>query len=131
MSAEHVLVVAKSDDWHDDDPAWDFAVECCNPDQCNGFIECDKAHDGMDPNEETSPAYDQTENVLIHGEHHDWHYGFGWCVPFNGCVVKGVGNWTDSAWDIASDHGAGRFVVEDEWDDDCSLLFVRPEGVTP
>lgn len=104
--------------------AYAATIECSDPAACDGWIECDKDHDGYDPEDETSPAYDEFEDVMIHGVPHDWHYG--WTVPYAGCPVVGS---CHLGWDVPEGipmDRPGRYLVDDEWDDSLvSLTLVR------
>lgn len=63
----------------------------------------------------------------IHGVLHEWRWGHGWTVPFEGCVVADNVHrgWSDDASDIAIEHGIGTHVVDDDWDDtDLRLTYV-------
>lgn len=127
----HLLHVTTGGGHTIQEPEWKFSIECVDPTSCGGWQECDGDHDGYDPEEETSPAYDEEEDVLIHGVLHEWRYG--WTIPYEGCPVADALNWStiDSAWDLAQQHGAGVHVVDDDWDDTyCTLMWVRtlPSG---
>lgn len=116
--SDHILVVEKADDWHEDEPYFDLAIECATPATCNGWIECREPHEGFDPDDESSPAFDQLEDVLIHGVNHEWKYGHGWAVAYEGCIVA----WdhdhvVEYGSDIAHEHGEGRHQVDSDWDD--------------
>ena len=142
----HILVVTKSDDWHPDQHDYDFAIECVEPDLCNGWWECREEHgvDGLDADlgpydadaPEDAPWYDEDE-FEFHGVMHTWRYSAGWTVPFPGCVVAAQGCLPDEALNIAHAHGEGRHVVDDEWGDpgELWLHYVvpadTPAEVTP
>lgn len=112
----HVLTITRSADWDHEDPAYDFAITCVEPKLCNGYWECSGDHSGFDPNDETSPAYDE-EEFQIHGEWHTYRYSIGWTVAYPGCVVATCDSLGDSAHWIADEHGPGHFIVDDEWGD--------------
>lgn len=134
MTREHHLTITPDDDGDDfDTPGWQFEITCLAPTKCGGFQECPDEHqvagvsaaDGPDA-DESAPWFDE-EEFEFHGVMHEWRYGFGWTVPFDGCVVSDALNWNcDSAADIADRHGAGVHVVDDEWDDSsCTLIWVK------
>ena len=108
-----------------DDPAIKWRIECSDPAACPGWMECPENHAGYDPNVEESPAFDQYEDVMIHGVAHEWRTDYGWTVPFDGCPVQDGG---DDASDIAHEKGVGRWEVDDDWDDTtCYLTVIEPE----
>ena len=122
----HVLVI---DDTENN--GWTF--ECPGQPACSGWEECrDPAgHEGFDPEDEDSPAFDEYEDVEIHGVFHEWQWGYGWTVPFVGCVVDENGcDLPYELWDREQDrYKPGRWIVNDDWDDtDCTLILVGPEG---
>lgn len=156
---EHLLTITKATDWEPDEPSWDWSITCTTPDRCDGWWECPEAHvvDGIDaadgPYENDCPgwhgpyALNEAENTaraaaggphwpwcdddehMFHGVAHTWRYGFGWTVPFPGCVVQASDTVGDYALDIAADHGEGVYVVEDDWDDTyCTLVLVGRAG---
>ena len=131
MSVErgHHLIVTKGPDWTEDDPEYRWTVTCLNPNACNGWQECPEDHNGYDPKDKDSLAYDEWEDVEIHGVLHEWHWGHGWTVPYEGCcVADNLNCWggVDSADDIAQEHGVGTHVVDDDWDDtDLTLTWVK------
>lgn len=130
----HHLIVTKSDDWTEDEPDFDHDVVCLDPPSCGGWQECLDPHevDGVSAAEgpydspEDAPWCDE-EEFTFHGVLHEWRYGYGWTVPFPGCVVAANDHVCDSAYDIGRRHGEGTYVVDDEWDDTyCTLLYVGP-----
>lgn len=71
------------------------------------------------------PWCDEDEFVF-HGVPHTWRYGYGWTVPFEGCVVDANDSCVDEAYDIAREHGPGTHEVDDDWDETtCYLIWVR------
>lgn len=123
----HVLTIKPNDFHTEDDPSWDWEVACTRPERCNGWEECSKDHPGMDPTDEESPAYDQYEDVEIHGILHEWQWSYGWTVPYVGCIVNsGLADLFDSVYEIARDSGPGEYRVDDDWDDgDCYLAAIE------
>lgn len=130
----HLLHVAKTADWHPDEHDWDIKVTCLNPDRCDGWQECPGNHeqdgisaaDGPWEGDEDAPWFEE-EEWDFHGVAHTWRYGYGWTVPYPGCVVADNDNVREQGWEIAEEHGAGVYAVEDEWDDDyVTLNYLRP-----
>lgn len=129
--SEHILHVAADGDG--------FTIECVAPDTCNGWIECTEAHaaDGIDATDgpyncdESAPWCDEDE-WEFHGKVHAWRYGYGWTLPYPGCVVAGSGaEPPDDVWETTDDGEhrlkPGRWLVDDDWDDtDCHLALVGP-----
>lgn len=128
----HILTVTEADDYDPKYPSFNHSVECLNVDKCGGWIECDQPHevdgrsaeDGPDDSDDGAP-WKGYSDFVFHGVSHEWQDGYGWTVPYQGCVVAAADHY-DAAADIALDHGCGRHEVEDEWDDtDCTLIHVR------
>ena len=91
----------------------------CGP----GWIECDGDHTGFDPDDETSPAYDEWEGVMIHGVPHDWHL-CEWTVPYTGCPVTDFAREQD--FDGIDLSRPGRWLLDVDWDDDdCYMTVIR------
>ena len=81
----------------------------------------------MDPDDETSPAFDEFEGVMIHGESHDWTWGHNWTVPCEGCPVVNGDYDTPDGVELDGPH---RYLLDTDWDDtDCYLSVVREVGV--
>lgn len=112
----------------DRDDAYAFRVECSAPGQCSGWQECPDSHEGMDPEDEDSPAFDQFEDVMIHGALHEWMSPHGWTVPYSGCPVEGIGSW--EAPDGLDMSRPGRYLLDVEWDESEAYLAVVEE-ITP
>jgi hypothetical protein len=110
----HNLAITKSVHWTPDEPDWDFTIKCLTPNTCNGWIECLGDHAGYDPEDEESPAFDQYEDVEIHGMLHKWYATNNWVIPFLGCVVD-ASEWIDDAREIARLEGLGTYRVAGEW----------------
>jgi hypothetical protein len=96
-------------------------VEC--PVGCNGWQECtedvhkvpgyDGVNDGPYESDEDAPWCDE-EEYEFHGVLHTWNgNGYGWTIPFNGCVVS-ANDYSDP-YDIPE--RAGKWLVDDDWDD--------------
>lgn len=124
----HILTVTGTID----DDAYEYSVECLNPDLCGGWQECDQPHEVSGISAAGGPyAADESDpwcgvdEFEFHGTVHTWQFG-RWTVPYPGCVVAGNDAVCDSAWDILAEHGQGRYVVDDDWYDEhsCLLLFV-------
>lgn len=123
----HVLVVSLAADSIPEEPAYDFTVECLAPSLCGGWQECTGDHliGHAEPNPEDDE--DCSDELEFHGVEHAWRPGYGWTVPFPGCIVADrVGQWDSGEWEIASEHGPGRHAVEDDWDDsELTLYFIE------
>ena len=118
----HVLVIepdaAYAERFPDAPVKYRWRIECANTDLCGGFQECPESHqidgepvnDGPWESDESAPWYEQ-DYFTFHGVEHEWHYGWNWTVPFEGCVVKA--NAEDQPiWPMRT----GRWQVDDEWD---------------
>jgi hypothetical protein len=134
VSAErgHIVTIRESEDHHPDDPDYRYGIECVAPEKCGGWQECLEPHevdgksaaDGPWSCDSADPWCDEDE-FEFHGVVHTWHYGYGWTVPFDGCVVQASDSGWGDLYEIARDYGPGRYVVADEWDDtDCYLTYV-------
>lgn len=103
--------------------AWAWRIECSDPASCPGWIECDKDHSGMDPEEENSPAHDQYEDVSIHDVLHEWRDSC-WVIDHPGCPVQSADADTPHGLDQTKE---GRYPVEADWDGtDCTLMLIEP-----
>lgn len=119
-------ITLTNDHW---DGAWVCFIVCSDPSDCPGWQECDKNHQGYDPEDEDSPVYDQYEDVMIHGELHNWHDGgFGWTVEYDGCPVQG-NPFLDTPDGIPLDRH-GTYLLDDDWDD-ADLYLTLVKEVTP
>lgn len=134
----HILVVTKSDDWHPDQHVYDFAVECVEPDLCDGWWECHEKHevDGLSAEGgpwdcDVSDPWCDEEVFTFHGVEHTWRGALGWTVPFPGCVVAAQDCLSDEAWPIARECGEGRYPVEDEWGDPGEMRLLPLAADTP
>lgn len=108
--------------------AWTHSIECSDPSDCPGWQECPESHAGMDPDEEDSPAYDQYEDVEIHGVLHDWKSEYGWTVPFEGCpVVECAAFWGNDVDGKYDPNRPGRYLLDVKWDDQSVYLTVVEE----
>lgn len=103
-------------------------IECSDPAACPGWVECDGDHAGFDPEDETSPGYDRWEDVMIHGELHDWRWGHGWTVAYSGCPVIGFAEFDppDECYPLRP----SRWPVDVDWDDTVCVVTVAasPDG---
>lgn len=135
----HLLTITKSDDWHEDEPCWDWSLTCQAPNLCGGWWECSETHevDGLSASDgpyacETSAPWCDEDEFEFHGVTHTWRYGWGWTVPYEGCVVQ-TADIGDGVDDIAREHGEGTYEVDDDWDEtSCYIAFgtrVLPPGV--
>lgn len=135
----HHLIVTKDDDDFDPEyPYFKTAVVCLSPAKCGGWQECRESHEmpGMPTNDgpwdsdESAPWCDQ-DYFTFHGVEHEWRSGYGWTVPFEGCVVAADDSVGDNAHDIGVAHGEGTYLVDDDWDDEYVTLAIIERVVTP
>ena len=97
-----------------------WRIECSDPASCPGWVECAEDHDGYDPEDEDSPAFDEYEGVMIHCVPHDWHGSF-WTVEYAECPV--AASWADLELPDDIDTGTdGRHLVDVEWEETCCYL---------
>lgn len=140
----HHIVITKSPDWHEDDPCWDGEIVCVTPETCEGWQECLEDHGGADPGEcpgehpddrdaprsEHVPWCDEYE-FEFHGVVHTWQYGYGWTVPYQGCVVIGSDEWSDGVSEAADEighaHGEGTYEVDVDWWDESPVIHYAGE----
>jgi hypothetical protein len=126
----HALLIEHADSHTEDDPHFKSTVYCLTPAKCEGWEECAGDHTGYDPNDEDSPAYDQEEDVEIHGVLHNWHGSHGWTTPFVGCVVAANDGIHDAVYEIGRYDGAGLHLIDTEWEDyDCVVTRVTVEDI--
>lgn len=140
--ADHILVVEG-----DREDGFVFSIECLVPGGQHGWEECGQDHAAElaayratatlphEPDADCDAGADcecewaDGDELLMHGIVHEYSGSYGWTTPFPGCVVADqVSRGADwDAADIAADHGAGRWLVEDDWsDDDMRLDYVGP-----
>lgn len=120
-------------------PEFESELEC--PIGCNGWQECredehavpgyDGENAGPWESDEDAPWYDE-EEFEFHGVVHTWNgNGYGWTVPYDGCVVAG-NDWQASLYFPDRE---GKWLMDDEWDDTVTLTDVcelddkTPRGV--
>ena len=113
-----------------------WSIECQNPARCGGWQECHESHqidgepvnDGPWESEESAPWFEE-DYYTFHGVEHEWRYGYGWTVPFDGCVVAENAGYTDCPVEPMR---PGRWLVDDEWDDTyMSLNAVEELALSP
>lgn len=114
-----------------------YTLMCPDGNGCKGFLRCGEPHwfGGVpvehDINQDSSaPRGYENEEREFHGVTHLWREGWGWTVPYEGCIVNYV-NW-EYPTGIAQ-YPIGEYDVEDEWiDDSCWVEFanVRPSIIT-
>lgn len=138
MSATHTVVVYLDNDYltrlaairpvttDDQADAYHARIECSDPIACPGWIECFGDHTGMDPEDEDSPAFDQWEDVEMHGVEHEWQSGYGWTIDYRGCPVADRDDW-DVPDGIPMDR-PGHYLVDVDWDDTyCHLTLIEED----
>ena len=133
----HVLVIEPDTAYAERFPSapteYRWRIECASVEKCGGWQECRESHEvlGMPTNEgpwessEDAPWYDQ-DFFTFHGVEHEWHDGYGWTVPFEGCVVAATAE--DQP---ISPMRPGRWVVNDDWSDEWVDLEVVSEIPSP
>lgn len=130
MTATHILI--KEIDAGDSEE-FTYRIECQIAGGCGGWRECDKPPE-FDCRFADSP-HDCEDDALwcgldefeFHGVLHTWRDGYGWTVPFEGCIVA----WAD--WDAPDEVEAlppGRYQVDDEWEDTSLYLIYRGPEVS-
>lgn len=101
-----------------------ITVTCSNPSACEGWIKCSADHDGYDPDDPDSPAYDEWEGVMIHGKIHDWHSIYGWVTEHPGCPV--IDHTPEQDFDGIDTSRDGTYLLDIDWDDTaCFMTVVR------
>lgn len=141
---EHIIEISRDEaflarlaeyrepDEQDRRDAYQVHIECPAPENCTGWEECNDPHTSPDGslNADDGP-YDCEEDVPwegqdefeFHGVPHEWRSGYGWTVPYQGCIVAAQDIEVPEGIDTTRD---GRWLVEDDWDDtDCYLVLVR------
>lgn len=135
----HRLTLTKDDDFDPEYPYFKGSIDCLVPAKCGGWQECPESHqidgepvnDGPWESDESAPWYEQ-DYFTFHGVEHEWRYGYGWTVPFEGCVVAANDHASDSTHEIGVEHGEGTFLVDDEWDDTyVTLHVIEPVSLPP
>lgn len=138
MADRHILVKTL-DTTTPGRPDYTFTLECPGPPQCVGFTECQEKHE-VDGRDAAEGPYDcaeddpwlHEEEFTFHGVLHTWQDGYGWTVPFEGCVVRPHPYFPDEARDVLFEQMPGRYVVAVDWDEDSyTLKLVGPEGGEP
>lgn len=136
MTTQHIVTKA-----HDpEDPSeYTYTLECPGAPHCTGFSECDKphVHNGIDADEVTPedgvvddhggvPPWDGIYEWTFHGVLHTYHYGYGWTVPYTGCVLREYDLEFD---DALLDQPPGRYLISVYWEDPESPMIddVQPE----
>lgn len=131
----HVLVIepdtAYAERFPDADIEYRWRIECLSPEKCGGWQECSESHevpgvpvnDGPWDSDESAPWFEQ-DYFTFHGVEHEWRSGYGWTVPFDGCVVAYNSPFYDCPIDPLR---PGRWVVDDEWDDEWMTLVAIEE----
>lgn len=134
----HLLTITKHEDWTEDEPYWDWSITCQSVDLCNGWLECRESHeiDGTSAEDgpyecDESAAWCDEDVFMFHGVEHNWRYGHGWTVPYEGCVVQSADSLSDDVHDIGLEYGEGTYAVEDDWDDEWCWLTVVTRVLPP
>lgn len=135
----HHLIVTKEADFDPEDPYYDTQILCLAPEKCGGWWECREPHevDGRSAeagpwNSEDCDPWVEEEEFTFHGVEHTWRWGYGWTVPYPGCVVAVNDSAVEGADELAQQHGEGRYLVDDDWDETtCYLTYVSTVEETP
>lgn len=102
----------------------------CIPGGCLGWIECREEHtvdgytgpnDGPYDSGEDAPWADK-EETEFHGVMHTWRSGWGWTVPYPGCVLAEQ-DTSDNEHDILMEYGPGAYLVDEDWWDETSVTI--------
>lgn len=111
---------------------------CPDPDNCPGWEECREPHivDGQDafmgPYEgEEGYPWDDVDEFEFHGVLHTWNYGFGWTVPFKGCVAREAYDFYGETPDGIPMDRPGMYEVEEDWYDESTCYFNLIKEVDP
>jgi hypothetical protein len=125
---------------HPDSHTWH--IRCDDPAHCTGYSECIRMHickhghdavHGFDEDSDDGPCpghddpekpncFAGEEEYQFHGEWHTYRWGWGWTVPFIGCIVSE--NWDGDLLDVAGGVSAlplGEHPVDEEWYDDTGV----------
>lgn len=151
--SRHILVVepdaAYAARFPDADPETRWWIECPEGNDCAGWQECREPHvvdskDAADGPHETEcrcvngleceVPWCGEDVFTFHGIEHEWRWGYGWTVPFTGCVLAANADRFDPPDDLWQTDGTlsiGRWVVDDDWDDDLpTVTLIGPEEAT-
>ncbi|RIJ76653.1 hypothetical protein D1871_11310 [Nakamurella silvestris] len=125
----HFLVITRPVGWDSatDDDDFDFEI-VCDGKGCALYAECEEGVHLLRSDERYDHDIDNPH--IEHGVPHSYLSGGGWCVPIGGCAFIQTLDFSDSHWDIASEHGLGRHEVTVEWSDWGSGCFIY-EGPAP
>lgn len=126
----------------------DYTIVCTDPQRCEGWTACPEPHEfdgisaacgphscdcpdghpnclgegpGEGGNRPRPPWFDQ-EEFDFHDVTHTWRNGWGWTVPYRGCIVAGI----DAEWpEQIEQTPIGAWEIDEEWVDesDCYLSF--------
>ena len=129
MSNHHILNVTKIDrDEYGYLVDYEYTIEC--PTGTCGWTECEEDHPCEDHPDGGSEDYCEVCDAIFgdehqfHGRHHEF-MTFGWSVEYNGCCVESYG--CDGVFDVISElPGGGRYYIEDDWDEYCTLSLIGP-----
>ncbi|CCW14633.1 hypothetical protein [Rhodococcus aetherivorans] len=123
MTTKHVITKAID---RKDPSEFTYTLECPGAPHCTGFSECHEKHvqDGIDADEVTpydgetddgeAPPWDGADEWTFHGVAHTYRYGYGWTVPYTGCVLREYDLEFD---DALLDQPPGRYSISVYWED--------------
>ena len=121
----------ESRNWH---------IRCDDPSRCIGWNECRRQHickhghdilydelspDGPCPGHEHNCVGEDDEETF-HGEDHTHRWGWGWTVPFIGCVV--AENWDGDLPCGIDSMPIGEYPVDEDWYDDTSVSLTLADA---
>lgn len=120
----------------------EYHIRCPSGNGCSGWLSCNHPHevDGVSanrgPDECCGALFGQgheddclgdslpwrnRDEFVFHDELHMWQYGWGWVLPYVGCVV----NYDCELPDNYDDLPIGEYEVDSDWDDfSCYLTLV-------
>lgn len=107
---------------------------------CPGFPHCTGLEECMDCR--GVPDYDDAswgdtagdEERELHGVHHEWNWGYGWVVEYEGCIVR---TRELPLYDWAVEYGPGDYLLDvidvpwDEYDAEIELLSMADGSPLP
>lgn len=83
------------------------------------------------PDEWSLNCWEGKEEFEFHGVAHTYRHGWGWTMPFKGCIVAEIATDPPDGW---NDRSRGEYRVDEDWfdEDACYLDFIDdPEVVAP
>lgn len=147
--ADHILVVEGTEE-----DGYELSIECLVPGGQHGWHECCEDHTAElaaataaehaclaalhAPACDCAGDWRDGDEMILHGALHEYRDGYDWTVDFPGCALTAaLADFAPDAEDIAIEHGAGRWLIEDDWSEaeGPMLIFIGPANpvviVTP